>query len=73
MTKISTPCVALCRIDHASGLCCGCGRSRSEIARWTSMSEKDRLELMASLPDRIARNPHLKAGPFVSGATPIRD
>ncbi|PRH88167.1 DUF1289 domain-containing protein [Labrys okinawensis] len=61
MQITSTPCVAICRIDAASGFCIGCGRSSLEIRRWVEMSEEDRLALMARLPDRFAQTPALQA------------
>jgi predicted Fe-S protein YdhL (DUF1289 family) len=49
-----TPCIAVCLIDPASGLCFGCGRTLPEIARWHRLSGADRLALMAELPARMA-------------------
>jgi predicted Fe-S protein YdhL (DUF1289 family) len=51
---IETPCEKICVLDSASGLCRGCGRSLSEIERWTAYSDGERARLMAELPDRIA-------------------
>jgi uncharacterized protein len=59
MQVTSTPCVAICRIDEASGLCVGCGRSRSEIAAWIDLGEPARLALMAQLPRRFHENAEL--------------
>jgi predicted Fe-S protein YdhL (DUF1289 family) len=53
-TVIETPCVKICDIDRESGLCCGCGRSLAEIARWSSMSDAERRHIMALLPKRRA-------------------
>ena len=53
MQVTSTPCVAICRVDEVSGLCVGCGRSRTEVAAWVEMSEPDRLAVMAVLPQRF--------------------
>lgn len=50
---VSTPCVRLCLLDPASGLCRGCGRTRAEIGRWPAMGEDERLALMAALPARL--------------------
>jgi predicted Fe-S protein YdhL (DUF1289 family) len=49
---IETPCVKICDIDRETGLCCGCGRSLAEIARWSSMSSAERTQIMAQLPAR---------------------
>jgi len=61
MQTTSTPCVAICRIDHGSGFCIGCGRSAAEIGAWVDMEEKDRLALMAELPARFDQTPGLAA------------
>jgi predicted Fe-S protein YdhL (DUF1289 family) len=51
---LASPCIKLCTLDPTGKLCVGCGRTRSEIARWTSMSQADRLQVMALLPARLA-------------------
>ena len=51
---IQTPCIKVCEIDSASGLCAGCGRTLDEIGRWGSMSDAARAAVMAALPDRMA-------------------
>ncbi|MDQ0394321.1 DUF1289 domain-containing protein [Labrys monachus] len=61
MQTTSTPCVAICRIDPASGFCIGCGRSSGEIGAWVEMSEPERLALMACLPGRFDDTPSLRA------------
>jgi len=48
----SSPCVSICRIDRASGLCEGCRRSLREIGEWLRYSEEDRLRIMRELPRR---------------------
>ena len=50
---ISSPCTKVCTIDPRSGLCHGCGRTLSEIAQWASLSESERLAIMAELPQRL--------------------
>jgi predicted Fe-S protein YdhL (DUF1289 family) len=52
MSGVSTPCIKLCVIDPASGLCEGCGRTLREIAQWALLSEPERLAIMAVLPER---------------------
>ena len=52
MTQISSPCIKLCAIDPASGLCTGCGRTMAEIGRWGALSEAQRLAIMATLKER---------------------
>lgn len=50
--QIESPCVKVCVIDPASGLCRGCGRRLEEIARWASMGAAERGRIMAELPAR---------------------
>ncbi len=54
MSAISSPCIKACLLDPVSKLCQGCGRSLAEIARWGSMSEAERLAIMARLRERLA-------------------
>jgi predicted Fe-S protein YdhL (DUF1289 family) len=51
---IETPCEKICVLDATSGLCRGCGRSLSEIERWTAYSDGERSRVMAELPGRLA-------------------
>ncbi|MGA0593443.1 DUF1289 domain-containing protein [Enterovirga sp. CN4-39] len=55
MPRVSSPCLRVCILDPESGLCEGCGRTRDEIARWGSMSEDERLAIMAGLDERMRR------------------
>jgi uncharacterized protein len=52
-TAPSTPCRRLCRLDPASGLCLGCGRTGAEIAAWAGLGEPARRALMGRLPARL--------------------
>lgn len=53
---ISSPCNKVCVVDGVSGLCLGCGRTLPEIAKWGSLSEQERVAIMASLPQRMKNN-----------------
>ncbi len=53
MARISTPCIKICLLDPETGLCEGCGRTGDEVARWGSLSEEERLRIMAGLPERM--------------------
>ena len=50
---IETPCIKVCVIDPASGLCRGCGRTLDEIALWGSMSGEERRRIMGELMGRM--------------------
>ena len=51
---METPCVEICKIDQATGLCRGCGRTIAEITGWASMSSDERRRIMSELADRKA-------------------
>ena len=38
-SPVPSPCVSVCRIDPASGLCVGCLRTLDEIAAWGSLTD----------------------------------
>lgn len=39
---VPSPCVRLCRIEPASGLCAGCARTLDEIAAWSRLDDTGR-------------------------------
>ena len=51
--SISTPCIKLCVIEPSPRLCIGCGRSIDEISQWSGLTEPERLNIMATLPERM--------------------
>lgn len=64
---METPCVNICMLDDASGLCVGCGRSGDEIARWAEMTQEQRRAVMNTLPERLDR---IECTLETPGATP---
>ena len=50
--SIATPCVMVCTVDGASGLCLGCFRTLPEIATWSRMSDAERAKIMGELDGR---------------------
>ncbi len=52
---VESPCNKVCTIDPASQLCRGCGRTLTEIAQWTVLTDAARARVMAGLPQRLAR------------------
>ena len=50
--SVATPCVMVCTVDGASGLCLGCFRTLPEIATWSRMSEEERAKIMGELDGR---------------------
>lgn len=53
--EIESPCVKVCLVDPATGLCLGCFRTLDEIAGWSTMSPEARRAVLADLPARAAR------------------
>lgn len=53
--SIASPCVMVCTVDGASGLCLGCLRTLQEIATWSRMTDEGRAAVMAELPGRKSR------------------
>lgn len=52
---VLSPCIGVCSLAD-DGLCLGCHRTSTEIARWMQMNDDERLWLMeAVLPLREAR------------------
>lgn len=49
---VASPCINVCRMDAASGLCLGCARSLDEIAAWSQASNAQRLAILRQLPQR---------------------
>ena len=49
--KIESPCVNICELDRR-GICIGCCRTVDEIARWSRMTENERLAVIATLVQR---------------------
>ncbi len=61
---IETPCIRVCYVDGKSGLCLGCFRTLSEIARWSRLEASERARLMVELPQRRSRIDPAKLGPI---------
>jgi predicted Fe-S protein YdhL (DUF1289 family) len=59
---IKTPCVAICRIDGATGYCVGCGRTTTEIVSWIRGDDSWRESIMGQLPQRMERKKARKSG-----------
>ncbi|SNR23036.1 DUF1289 domain-containing protein [Paracoccus sediminis] len=49
---IESPCIKVCVIDPASGVCTGCLRTLDEIAAWPTLPPEARRRIMADLPAR---------------------
>jgi len=49
---VRSPCIKVCVMDPATGLCTGCRRTLDEIACWASLSDAEREAIMKDLPAR---------------------
>ena len=49
---VASPCVSVCRMDAASGLCEGCLRTIDEIAHWGLYDDDEKRAVIAALPLR---------------------
>lgn len=54
MMPLPSPCISVCQMDSASGMCLGCYRTRNEIAAWRSMDAEEQRSLLDTLRDRRA-------------------
>ena len=51
---VRSPCIRLCVIDPATGLCEGCRRTLDEITAWPRLTDEERLALLDRLATRGA-------------------
>ena len=49
---VASPCVSVCAMDAASGLCVGCLRTLEEIACWSALDAGGKRAILAQLPAR---------------------
>ena len=52
--QIVSPCISVCQMHVATGLCEGCFRTRNEIAEWGNAGNDAKLEIWARIKQRIA-------------------
>ncbi len=53
--EIESPCIKVCVVHPATGLCVGCHRTIEEIAAWSTLTPEARRAIMAELPARAER------------------
>ena len=51
---VESPCINVCRMDPATGLCVGCLRTIDEIAGWAKASDAERRAVLVRLGQRRA-------------------
>ena len=50
--EIASPCVSVCIIDPALGMCVGCHRTLDEIAAWIDLDTTQRLAVWDAIAER---------------------
>lgn len=58
---VASPCINVCRMDAASGLCEGCLRTIDEIAAWGTMDDDGKRAVWQRLEQRRAAWPRLSS------------
>lgn len=53
--EVASPCINICRMNPATGLCEGCFRTLDEIAAWSGLDAKAKRAVLAQLPARSLR------------------
>jgi predicted Fe-S protein YdhL (DUF1289 family) len=56
---VASPCISVCRMDDATGLCVGCLRTLDEIAAWGALDDATRRMVLRAIGERrvtAARN-----------------
>lgn len=54
-SAFASPCVSQCQLDPVTDYCFGCGRTRNEIAIWSSAPNATKIEILAQLSDRLSK------------------
>jgi uncharacterized protein len=54
---VPSPCVNVCRMDAASGLCVGCRRTIDEIAAWSKLDDDGKRRVWHAIALRKADAP----------------
>lgn len=49
---LASPCINICQMDTASGLCIGCYRTIPEITVWSRTDDAHRARILASVAKR---------------------
>jgi predicted Fe-S protein YdhL (DUF1289 family) len=53
--EVASPCISVCVMDAASGLCIGCWRTLDEIAAWSVLDTDAKRAVLAAVRERRAR------------------
>jgi len=51
-SEVTSPCINVCRMNPATGLCEGCLRTLDEIAAWSAFTDTRKRDVLAQLAAR---------------------
>ncbi|HTU30755.1 MAG TPA: DUF1289 domain-containing protein [Solirubrobacteraceae bacterium] len=60
--RVESPCIGVCVIDEATGLCEGCLRTLEEVAIWGSSTAAQRRQVLARIEARRRVDGSRRAG-----------
>ncbi len=52
---VASPCIDVCTLDEATGLCEGCWRTLDEISAWCTATDEHKRLILAAVAQRRAR------------------
>ena len=52
--SITSPCISVCVTDPTSDLCYGCARTTNEIKKWSSFTDKEKIDTIEKGRSRMA-------------------
>jgi len=50
--RVNSPCINVCTLDAARGVCQGCFRTVDEISLWSRVADDERLAILAAAARR---------------------
>ncbi len=54
-SPVPSPCISICRMSAATGLCEGCQRTIDEIAAWSRMEDHEKRSVWLLIDERRAQ------------------
>ena len=62
-TTVPSPCISVCQMEEANGLCLGCRRTLDEIRDWIIMTPEEKRDVLARIAERKDRLAARGSGP----------
>ncbi len=53
LQSVPSPCINVCRMDDATGLCTGCHRTLDEIAGWSTLDDDGKRAIWTLIGERV--------------------